>query len=173
MDIIDSNTDPDFVGDLDKFLANHHTENLVLDICLPHDSHLKAALTAERMRIPYIMEKPLTRNLQEAKLLIQVNRRSGLPAMVAENWVHIPVVNRLIQFSRRPDAGRPRLFEAHMESKPGGSARPWYFDADVAGGGVLLSGGVHQFSVARRLLGEPIRLSWADNESRRVGGSGP
>jgi len=159
---VDPSRNPDFVGDLEAFLARHSTENLVLDICLPHDLHLNAALAAERVKVPYIMEKPLAKNLEEARSLVAVNRLRGLPAMVAENWVHVPCVRTLVDLCHDSDIGQPRLLEAHMQFRPGGSARPWYYDADASGGGVLLSGGVHLFSVARRILGDPVRLMWAD-----------
>jgi len=142
-----------------SYIESHAKSIGILDICLPHNLHTNVVLQAEKYGIPYIVEKPLASTLQEAYKIAQLNSMSRIPAMVAENWIYAPVVQNLMSY-RNLNLGKPRWFRAHSEFRPT-SGREWYWDRSISGGGVLLSAGVHLFSIARRILGEPHKVSWA------------
>jgi predicted dehydrogenase len=134
-----------------------------VDVCLPHHLHVDACLRAIDAGKHVLCEKPLAPSLAEADRVVAAAERAGTVLMVAENEV-FDVRYRTIQTLLADGViGRPALVQATRECYTEQSFvadRPWWLRASEAGGGILLTGGVHDFAKLRLMVGE-ISLLYA------------
>lgn len=105
-------------------------------------------------------EKPLARNVAEAKRVVELVKRVGLKTGYLENQVFAPQVDlgRTLLWARgAAGSGRPYLARATEEHS--GPHMPWFWRGDLQGGGVLNDMMCHSALVVRELLtkpGEPL-----------------
>ncbi len=101
-------------------------------------------------------EKPLGRNVKEAKMVLELTQRVGLLDGYLENQVFAPSVTRgkEIIWSRGAKAtGRPYLARAAEEHS--GPHMPWFWEGELQGGGVLNDMMCHSVEEARFMLTDP------------------
>src|SRR2546426_8416980 len=101
-------------------------------------------------------EKPLARNLSEAKRVAELVQRAGLQNGYLENQVFAPAVatGREIIWARGASlTGRPYLARAAEEHS--GPHKPWFWQGALQGGGVLNDMMCHSVLVVRHLLTKP------------------
>jgi len=101
-------------------------------------------------------EKPLARNVAEAKRVTQLVKRAGLAHGYLENQVFAPPVEqgRAIIWARGAAlTGRPYLARAAEEHS--GPHTPWFWRGRLQGGGVLNDMMCHSALVVRHLLTKP------------------
>jgi predicted dehydrogenase len=103
-------------------------------------------------------EKPLGRNLFEAREMLALAEAAGLNHGYLENQVFAPAVARgrdIVWRRAAPNAGRPYLARASEEHS--GPHAPWFWQGRRQGGGVLLDMMCHSLEAARFLLTDPAR----------------
>src|SRR2546426_705599 len=101
-------------------------------------------------------EKPLARNLSEAKRVAELVQRAGLQNGYLENQVFAPAVatGREIIWARGASlTGRPYLARAAEEHS--GPHKPWFWQGALQGGGVLNDMMCHSVLVVRHLITKP------------------
>jgi predicted dehydrogenase len=101
-------------------------------------------------------EKPLARNVAEAKEVLRLVRRTGLKHGYLENQVFAPQVEAgraLIWARGAATTGRPYLARAAEEHS--GPHMPWFWQGPLQGGGVLNDMMCHSALVVRHLLTKP------------------
>ncbi len=115
------------------------------------------ALTAGKGALAGIAcEKPLARNVAEAKRVVELVKQAGLKHGYLENQVFAPQVEwgRAILWARGAAlTGRPYLARAAEEHS--GPHMPWFWRGDLQGGGVLNDMMCHSALVVRHLLTKP------------------
>ncbi len=101
-------------------------------------------------------EKPLARNVGEAKRIVELVGRVGLRHGYLENQLFAPSVEigRDIVWKRGvPATGRPYLARAAEEHS--GPHKPWFWRGELQGGGVLNDMMCHSVMLVRHLLTAP------------------
>jgi predicted dehydrogenase len=101
-------------------------------------------------------EKPLARNVAEAKEVARLVKRAGLMHGYLENQVFAPQVEvgrNLIWARGAATTGRPYLARAAEEHS--GPHMPWFWQGALQGGGVLNDMMCHSALVVRHLLTKP------------------
>ena len=101
-------------------------------------------------------EKPLARNLGEARKLLELVQSVGLAHGYLENQVFGPHLSRgkhLLWARGAATTGRPYLARAAEEHS--GPHMPWFWQGQLQGGGVLNDMMCHSALVIRHLLTEP------------------
>lgn len=134
-------------------------------LCGPNDTrldHMRAihrALAAGQGSLRGVAcEKPLGRDLAEAREMLHLAEEAGLNHGYLENQVFAPAVQRGKEIIWRrgvPGGGRPYLARAAEEHS--GPHTPWFWQGDRQGGGVLSDMMCHSVEVARFLLTPPGR----------------
>jgi predicted dehydrogenase len=105
-------------------------------------------------------EKPLARNVAEAKCVVELVKRVGLQQGYLENQLFSPQVEtgrELLWARGAATTGRPYLARAAEEHS--GPHMPWFWQGKLQGGGVLNDMMCHSALVVRHLLtkpGEPL-----------------
>jgi predicted dehydrogenase len=101
-------------------------------------------------------EKPLARNVAEAKKVVELVEEAGVLHGYLEDQLFEPAIvrGREILWARGASiAGRPYL--ARSAEEHGGPHMPWFWQGDLQGGGVLNDMMCHSVEVARLLLTKP------------------
>lgn len=131
-------------------------------IGLPNFVHKKAALAAARAGKPVVCTKPLARNADEAREMLEAVEAAGVMHGYAETEVFSPAViqaRRLIESGAVGKVLTVRSREAHSGPHAG-----WFWDPDLAGGGALVDMGCHCIAAARYFFGKddaPVEvLAW-------------
>ncbi len=101
-------------------------------------------------------EKPLARGVAEAKQVLKMVTKAGIPHGYLENQLFSPGVTRgrdLIWARGAKTTGRPYLARAAEEHS--GPHNAWFWQGEKQGGGVLSDMMCHSIEVVRFLLTEP------------------
>jgi predicted dehydrogenase len=101
-------------------------------------------------------EKPLARNVKEAKQLLALVMKAKIPHAYMEDQIFAPAIDagRNILWTRgAASAGRPYLARAAEEHS--GPHKPWFWMGNLQGGGVLNDMMCHSVLVVRHLLTKP------------------
>ncbi len=104
-----------------------------------------------------ICEKPLARNLPEARRVLALAAEIGAPSAYFENQIHM----KLLQNARAQLVGVGRsmgpLVLARAAEEHAGPHNAWFWDPTQQGGGVLSDMGCHSIAVGWYLLTPPDR----------------
>lgn len=118
---------------------------------------IHAVVTSGRGRLLGVAcEKPLARNLAEAREVLRLAEEAGLNHGYLENQVFSTAVQRGKEIIWRrgvPGSGQPYLARASEEHS--GPHKPWFWQGEKQGGGVLSDMMCHSVEVARFLLTPP------------------
>lgn len=101
-------------------------------------------------------EKPLGRNVAEARKMLELVRKAGLLDGYLENQVFAPAIVRgkeILWTRGAATAGRPYLSRAAEEHS--GPHMPWFWEGALQGGGVLNDMMCHSVEEARFMLTPP------------------
>ncbi|MBO0797415.1 MAG: Gfo/Idh/MocA family oxidoreductase, partial [Blastocatellia bacterium] len=104
------------------------------------------------------IEKPLARNVAEAKRVVELIEEAGLLHGYLEDQLFEPAIVRGREISWRRAAaltGRPYL--ARCAEEHSGPHMPWFWQGELQGGGVLNDMMCHSIEVARYLLTDPAK----------------
>lgn len=127
------------------------------DVCVPHHLHADICSAAIGKGKDVLCEKPLAPTLADADRLAEAAERAALLLMVAENECFNPVYGEVRRLIANGAIGAPALVQATRECylrESFLSDRQWFLSREASGGGILLSGGIHDFAKLRMMLGE-------------------
>jgi len=129
----------------------------VIDIATPNDSHAEIAIAAAKAGKHIICEKPLARNAQESKTMLDAVTAAGVCHMVAFNYRRTPAVATAAQIIERGEIGKILSFRGtYLQDWSADPNAPlsWRFQKSVAGSGAVGDIGTHVIDLARYLIGE-------------------
>ncbi|MDP6685073.1 MAG: Gfo/Idh/MocA family oxidoreductase [Candidatus Marinimicrobia bacterium] len=132
-------------------------------VCSPNFTRMEtfeeiaeAISTGKGELIGVTCEKPLGRNVAEAKRVLELTQKVGLLDGYLENQVFAPSVTRgkeIVWARGAATTGRPYLARAAEEHS--GPHMPWFWEGELQGGGVLNDMMCHSVEEARFMLTEP------------------
>jgi predicted dehydrogenase len=114
---------------------------------------IAAAVTEDGAQLSgLICEKPLARNLPEARRVIELVQHIGVPTAYFENQIHMKALqNARAQLAGVSEAMGP-LVLARSGEEHAGPHSAWFWDPTLQGGGVLSDMGCHCLAVGWYLL---------------------
>jgi myo-inositol 2-dehydrogenase / D-chiro-inositol 1-dehydrogenase len=116
---------------------------------LHHDIVVAAAEAGKHV----ICEKPLARTLQEADEMIAACSAAGVKLMYAEELCFAPKYVRAKELADEGALGE--VYLVRQSEQHFGPHSDWFWDPELAGGGVLMDMGCHGIEVARWVHGKP------------------
>jgi len=99
-----------------------------------------------------ICEKPLARNLPEARRVVELARRIGAPTAYFENQIHMKALQNARSQLAGVSAAMGPLVLARSGEEHAGPHSGWFWDPTLQGGGVLSDMGCHCLAVGWYLL---------------------
>jgi len=122
-------------------------------VTTPHFLHAPAAAAALKRGLPVLLEKPAVCTMEELAMLQELEKSSGAFVQVCHQQRFGQEENWLKGWLQGPDFGEPRLFnidiyqniEGYVSDKPDA----WILDKNQAGGGIVISVGIHILDLLR------------------------
>jgi predicted dehydrogenase len=112
-----------------------------VDLCLPNHLHLEAGIQAAKAGKHILCEKPLGRNAEEARAMLEAAEAARVIHCYGENLLFTPDMQEILSVVQRGTIGAPlwmRGREGHF-----GPHSPWFYERKQSGGGALLDMGCH------------------------------
>lgn len=144
-----------WTNDLDDVINNSGCN--VVDICLPNYLHATATLKAAAAGKHIIIEKPLAVTLEEADTMIAACKNAGVKLMYAEELCFAPKYERVRQLVKEEAVGD--IYMLKQSEKHSGPHSDWFYDINLAGGGVLMDMGCHGIAWFRWMLNNAKAVS--------------
>jgi len=148
--------------DMNDVVENPEVDLVV--IALPNFMHKDAAILACKSGKNVVCTKPLARNSQEAREMLEAVKKAGVLHGYAETEVFSPAVMKARDVIERGGLGDVfwvRSREAHF-----GPHSEWFWNPSLSGGGALLDMGCHCVAAFRYLIGKDVKaveaLAWGD-----------
>ena len=136
-------------SDVDALINESGCE--IVDICLPNFLHADACIKAAKAGKHIIIEKPLAVTLEEADAMIDACKKAGVKLMYAEELCFAPKYERVRHLVKEGAVGE--VYMLKQSEKHSGPHTDWFYDVNLAGGGVLMDMGCHAMEWFRWMLG--------------------
>ncbi|MCF7810666.1 Gfo/Idh/MocA family oxidoreductase [bacterium] len=122
----------------------------------PTITHLPLAQMILESGIDLMVEKPLARNVNEAKKIVETAEKTGRVLLVAMNHRFREDTDHLKNLIQEGELGEIQMVRAGWLRRLGVWGRPyWFTDPKLAGGGVLMDLGLQMIDLVFYLLGFP------------------
>lgn len=153
---------PRWTTDMAEAIQDPETDLVVVG--LPNHLHEEAILLAAKARKGVLCTKPLARNAQEARRILEAVEKAGLFHGYLEDLVYTPKTLKSLDAVRRGALG-DILWVRSRETHPGPHSA-WFWDPEKAGGGAIVDLGCHCIEIIRSFVGKENRpievMCWAD-----------
>lgn len=144
-----------------------------VSVAVPTFLHAPIAVAALERGLHVLSEKPLARNGEEGRKMVEAARKAGRVLDVAFNHRRRGDIQKLKGIIDDGELGRPYYAKASWLRRQGipmlGS---WFTNPELAGGGPLADIGVHVLDYSLHLLGEPKVLSVSASTHSELGPRG-
>ena len=147
---------------LKKAINSSETDTVIIG--LPNNRHEEAVIAAAEAGKAVLCTKPLGRNAEEAKRMLDAVEKAGVFNGYLEDLVYPPKTLKAIQSVKNGALGKI-LWVRSRETHPGPHS-DWFWDIEQAGGGASVDMGWHCVEIIRNFVGKGIRpveaMCWAD-----------
>jgi myo-inositol 2-dehydrogenase / D-chiro-inositol 1-dehydrogenase len=130
---------PNWFDNIDEAIEKSGCE--VVDVCLPNFLHASATIKAAKAGKHIIIEKPLSVTLEEADEMINVCKKANVKLMYAEELCFAPKYERVRHLVKEGAVGE--VYMLKQGEKHSGPHSDWFYNIELAGGGVLMDMGCH------------------------------
>lgn len=149
---------PHVFNDYHQLLALEEID--AVSICTPNYLHMEPAVAALRAGKHVLCEKPLARNAQEARAMVQAARQAGKILQVALQWRFTGLGQFLFRYIQQEgQLGNLYYARAHALRRRGIPGWGVFIDKEKQGGGPLIDIGVHILDLTLWLMGYPKPVS--------------
>lgn len=153
---------PEHTTDLEA--AVRHPDTDVVIIGLPNHRHEECVRLVAEAGKAVLCTKPLGRNAQEARRMLDLVEDAGIFHGYLEDLVYTPKTLKAIRSVGEGALG-DILWVRSRETHPGPHSA-WFWDAELAGGGALIDMGCHTVEIVRNFVGKNNRpvevMCWTD-----------
>ena len=154
----------------DMEAAINRPEVEVVCISLPNNLHEAAVMLCCKHKKAVITTKPLGRNAEEAKRMLEAVEKAGIFNGYLEDLVYTPKFLKAHESVQNGALGRI-LWAKSRETHPGPHS-DWFWDIEQAGGGCILDLGCHCVEITRSYIGKDIKpvevMCWADTQVKPI-----
>jgi predicted dehydrogenase len=131
----------------------------IVDVATPGDSHAAIAIAAARAGKAVLCEKPLARDVEEARAMLAAVRKAGVVHMLCHNYRRIPAVMLARELVASGRLGRVRHYRGtYLQDWAADPSLPleWRFRREKAGSGALGDIVSHAVDLGRFVLGSEV-----------------
>lgn len=164
----------------DSYKVEHVTTNMeesishpdvsIVCISLPNDLHEQAVMLCCKHKKAVMTTKPLGRNAEEAKRMLDAVEKAGVFNGYLEDLVYAPKFLKAYESVKNGALGRI-LWAKSRETHPGPHSE-WFWNIEQAGGGCILDLGCHCVEITRSYIGKDIKpieaMCWADTQVKPI-----
>lgn len=142
----------------------------VVCIALPNNLHEAAVMLCCKHKKAVICTKPLGRNAEESKRMLEAVEKAGIFNGYMEDLVYTP---KHLKAHASVEAGAiGRILWAKSRETHPGPHSDWFWDIEQAGGGAIIDLGCHCVEIARSFIGKDIKpvevMCWMDTQVKPI-----
>jgi predicted dehydrogenase len=153
---------PESVTSVEEAVRHPDVDTVVVG--LPNHMHVEAVEAAAAAGKAVLVTKPLARNAEEARRIVETVEGAGVFGGYLEDLVYTPKTLKAIASTRSGAIGDV-LWVRSRETHPGPHSA-WFWDAGQAGGGAIVDLGCHCIEIVRSFVGKGNRpvevMCWKD-----------
>ncbi len=153
---------PKHTANLEEAILDADTDMVI--VALPNHLHEEAVIAAAEAGKAVLCTKPLGRNADEARRMLEAVERAGVFHGYLEDLCYTPKTLRALEAVRRGTVGKV-LWVRSRETHPGPHS-DWFWNKEISGGGAIIDLGCHCIEIARNFIGKDIRpvevVCWGD-----------
>jgi len=138
-------------------MLDHEDIDAVI-IATPTDTHLPIALAAIERKKHVLVEKPISRSIQETQIIVDAAKKNDIKIMVGMNFRYRPDVMLLKSIINSGDLGEIFYVKCGWLRKQSSDGQ-WFTKKESSGGGVILDLGIVLLDLSLWLLNFPDILS--------------
>ncbi|HUQ67013.1 MAG TPA: Gfo/Idh/MocA family oxidoreductase [Flavitalea sp.] len=147
-----------------------HPDITIVCIALPNNLHEEAVMLCCKHKKAVISTKPLARNAQEAKRMLEAVEKAGIFNGYLEDLVYSPKFIKAYTEVQNGAIGKV-LWAKSRETHPGPHS-DWFWNKEQAGGGCIIDLGCHCIEITRSFIGKDIKpvevMCWADTQVKPI-----
>lgn len=155
---------PNWTTSMEK--AVNHPDIDTIVIGLSNDLHLEAVKLSAAAGKAVLCTKPLGRNAQEAKEMLEAVEKAGVFHGYLEDLVYTHKTLKALESVYNGALGK--IFWVRSRETHPGPHSDWFWTPEISGGGVIVDMGCHCIEIARNFIGKDIRpvevMCWADTQ---------
>lgn len=150
-----------YSSSMDEIVSQPDVDAVV--ISLPNNLHEAAVACCAKHKKHVLCTKPLGRNAEEAKRMLDMVEEAGILGGYLEDLCYTPKNMKAIKAVRDGNIGRV-LWAKSRETHPGPHS-DWFWDHEQSGGGAIVDLGCHCIEICRGYIGKNVRpvevMCWA------------
>ena len=123
-------------------------------IAAPNKFHVTLVESALSAGKHVLCEKPLARNVAEARRMVSAASRTGLTLKTGSNHRYFASIRKAREIFTSGLIGEVISFNGRIGHNGERVKDTWFWDKDIAGGGTLLDNGCHLMDIARWFMGD-------------------
>ncbi len=138
----------------------------LIDICSPNSMHYEQAQMAIERKIPIYCEKPLTKDIDNARKLAKSASSAGIPTHTAFTYRYyrgVQIAKDILSSDRLGSINHFRAQFFHSSYLDPERPTSWRLQKAISGGGALTDLGIHFLDMIQYLLGD---AAWIQCQTR-------
>jgi predicted dehydrogenase len=139
-------------SDYHKLLEHDDIDSVI--VATPNKYHCEISEAFLEAGKNVLCEKPITRNLEEAKKLVEAAKKSKAFFKTGSNHRYFPNVQKAKELLDQNKIGRLIFARGWIGNNGQYVQNRWFWDRELSGGGTFLDNGCHIMDIFRWLLGE-------------------
>jgi predicted dehydrogenase len=144
---------PEFTTDMEAAIRHPETDTVI--VALPNHLHVEAAKAVAAAGKNLLVTKPLARNADEARQILEAVEAAGIFAGYLEDLVYTPKTRKAVASVRAGAVGDVTWVRSR-ETHPGPHSA-WFWDGRLTGGGAIVDMGCHCIEIIRNFVGKANR----------------
>jgi predicted dehydrogenase len=128
-----------------------------VDICTIHDQHESQVIAAAAAGKQIFMEKPMAVNTEQCHNMVDATKKAGVTFMVGHDLRYMPHTLAIKRIIEGGELGQIRMTNSVLidNAPPAGFMQGhWLSNPKRAGGGMMISGIIHQVDLLRYYVGD-------------------
>jgi len=146
--------------------AIQHADTDTVVIGLPNNLHEEAVRLACEAGKAILCTKPLGRNAEEAKRMLDMVEKAGVFHGYLEDLAYTPKTLKALKSVQNGAIGKV-MWARSRETHPGPHSA-WFWDKEISGGGAIVDLGCHCIEIARNFIGKDVKplevMCWMDTQ---------
>jgi len=142
----------DYVADYQKIVGRKDIDCVI--VATPNKFHAPVSIAALEAGKHVICEKPLARNAEEAKAMVEAAAKNKVFLKTGSNLRYFSNVRKAKELLERGAIGEPLFIRGWIGHDGKRVLHAWNVDPDMAGGGTMLDNGAHILDLFRWFMGD-------------------
>lgn len=126
-----------------------------VSICLPNYLHKEVGIAALESGKHIMIEKPLARNSEEGKAIVDAAKKVNKQIFYCENNMYAPAFKKVKQTIEEGALGK--IYMGRGKEQHSGPHSGWFYKKQQAGGGALIDLGIHDIACLVWFLGCDVK----------------